>query len=198
MMARRRPFRAVIETISTSGAATASCQLSLEAAKPNCRAMEEAGGSPAAALGVLTGAAVAAWFGLPVLAFAALVPAALAIEAGDAFGLLGRSIFSSKPTDSRLYFILRLIWDVVLVGIGALAIDGSRAHRLFAPLITGGLLHVPPSPPESGWRALAGDRGVLAALLALAAAVGLAEGGFMLLALLLVALRIAAPVRERG
>ena len=153
---------------------------------------------PAAALGVLTGAAVAAWFGLPVLAFAALVPAALAIEAGDAFGLLGRSIFSSKPTDSRLYFILRLIWDVVLVGIGALAIDGSRAHRLFAPLITGGLLHVPPSPPESGWRALAGDRGVLAALLALAAAVGLAEGGFMLLALLLVALRIAAPVRERG
>jgi hypothetical protein len=84
------------------------------------------------------------------------------------------------------------------VGIGALTIDGSRAHRVFAPLMTGGLLRVPPAPPETGWRALAGDRGVLGTLLALSAGLGLAEGGFMVVSLLLVAMRIAAPAGERG
>jgi hypothetical protein len=153
---------------------------------------------PAAALAALMGAVAAAWFGLPVLAFAALVPAALAIEAVDAFGLLGRSIFASESKRSRLCFVLRLAWDVVMVAVGGLSIDGSRAHRLFAPLVTGGLLHVPPPPPESGWRALAGDRGLPAALLTLAAGAGFTEGGFMLLALLLIALRIAASPGERG
>jgi hypothetical protein len=153
---------------------------------------------PATALATLTGGMVAAWFGLPALAFAVLVPAALAIEAGDAFGLLGRSIFASESRRSRVPFVLRLTWDVLLVAIGALSIDSSRAHRLFAPLVTGGLLHVPPALPESGWRALAGDRGLLAALLALAAGVGFTEGGFMLTALLLIALRIAVPPGERG
>jgi hypothetical protein len=79
-----------------------------------------------------------------------------------------------------------------------LAIDGSRAHRVFAPLVTGAVLRLPPPPPETGWRALAGDRGLLAVLLALAAAADFTEGAFMLLALLLLALRIAAPAGERG
>jgi hypothetical protein len=153
---------------------------------------------PTAALAMLAGGVIAAWFGLPVLAFAALVVAALAVEAGDAFGLLGQSIFISESKPSRLYFVFHLIWDGVFVAIGALAIDGSRAHRLFAPLITGGILHLPSSSPEAGWRALAVDRGMLAILLALAAAAGFTEGGFMLLALLLVALRVAGPPAERG
>jgi hypothetical protein len=153
---------------------------------------------PSSALTAFTGWVVAAWFGLPTLAFAVLVPAALAIEAGDAFGLLGRSLFAPESRPSRLTFALRLTWDIVLVAIGALSIDSSRAHRLFAPVVTGGLLRVSPPPPDSGWRALAGDRGLLAILLALAAGAGFAEGGFMLLALLLIALRIAAPAGERG
>ncbi len=153
---------------------------------------------PTAALAMLAGGVVAAWFGLPVLAFAALVLVALAIEAGDAFGLLDRSIFISTTNPSRLSFILHLIWDGAFVAIGALAIDGSRAHRLFAPLIAGGILRVPPPAPEAGWRALAGDRGMLAGLLALAAAADFTEGGFMLLALLLLALRIAGPSAERS
>jgi hypothetical protein len=82
--------------------------------------------------------------------------------------------------------------------LGALAVDGSRAHRLFAPLVTAGMLHVPPPAPQVGWRALADDRGLLATLLALAAGFGSAEGGFMLLALLLIVLRIAVPAGERG
>jgi hypothetical protein len=153
---------------------------------------------PAMTVAALAGSGVAAWLGLPSLAFAVLVPAALAIEAGDAFGLLGRSIFAPESRPSRLSFALRLTWDGVLVGAGALAIDGSRAHRLFAPLMAGGMLHVPPPPPKTGWRALADDRGVMALVLALATGAGFAEGGFMLLALLLVAVRIASPPGERG
>nr|WP_166176395.1 hypothetical protein [Altererythrobacter segetis] len=155
-------------------------------------------GFPIATLMLLAAGVTAAWFGLPALAFAVLLPAALAIEAGDAFGALGRSIFISESKRSRLFFALRLVWDVVLVAIGMLTVDGSPAHRLFAPLVSVGVLHVPPPPPDAGWRALAGDRGVLAALLALAAGVGVTEGGFMLLALLLIVLRIAAPAGERG
>lgn len=155
------------------------------------------GAVPGTAVLAIVASLAAAWFGLSALAFAALVLAALATEIGDAFALLERGIFNSKTKQSRLYLSLYLMCDVALIGVGALTIDGSRAHRLFSPLLTSGLLHVPPPPPETGWRALAGDRGVLAALLALAAGFGLAEGGFMLLALLLVALRIAAPVSKR-
>jgi len=148
---------------------------------------------------LVLGAAVAAgWFGYPALGFALLAAAALAIETGDALRRLGRSIFVSETRASRLSFMLHLIWDGTLVTLGALAIDGSRAHRLFAPLVTVGVLHVPPAPPEAGWRALADDRGLIAMVLAVSSAFGFAEGGVMLLALLLIALRIAAPAGERG
>jgi hypothetical protein len=147
---------------------------------------------------VLAGAVAAAWFGLAPLAFAALIPAALAIEAGDALRLLGRSIFGAETRSSRLPLTLHLMWDAVLVVLGLLTIDGSRAHRVFAPLVTVGLLHVPPPPPESGWRGLAADRGILAALLAVASAFGLTEGGFMVLALALIALRLVPTAGKRG
>lgn len=146
----------------------------------------------------LAGGLAAAWFGLSPPAFAALAVSALAIEAEDALHLLRGSIFIKKSDSSRLSFALRLMWDAVLVGIGVLAIDGSRAHRVFAPLVTGAVLRLPPPPPETGWRALAGDRGILAILLAVAAAADFTEGAFMLIALLLLALRIAAPAGERG
>jgi hypothetical protein len=155
-------------------------------------------GLAAGAVLIFAGALAAAWFGLPVLAFAALVPAALAIEAGDALRLLGRSIFDAETKTSRLSVVLHLIWDVTLLALGVVTIDGSRAHRVFAPLVTIGLLHGPPTPPEAGWRALAGDRGALAALLTIAAAFGLAEGGFMALALVLIALRLAPILGKRG
>jgi len=153
---------------------------------------------PVAALLALAAAVVAAWYDFPALAFVALVPAALAIEAADAFGLLTRSMFVSESRDTRLYFTFRLMWDVALVVVGAMAIDGSGAGRLFAPLVTVGVVRAVPAFPETGWRALAGDRGLLAALLAVAAGLRLTEGGFMVLALLLLVLRIAVPGDERG
>jgi hypothetical protein len=167
-------------------------------APPFVGSRKASAGLAASAVLLLAGAVTGVWFGFGALAFAALVPAALAIEAADAVRSLGRPVFTAETKPSRASLILHLMWDAVLVAVGVLAIDGSRAHRLFAPLVAAGLLHVPPPPPETGWRALAGDRGTLAALLALAAAFGLAEGGFMALALAMIALRLAPILGKRG
>jgi hypothetical protein len=89
------------------------------------------------------------------------------------------------------------MWDAALLACGVLTIDGSPAHRLFAPLVTIGLLQLA-RPILAGWRVLAEDRGVIAAFLALAAGLGFVEGGFMALALLLIGLCLAAPEAQRG
>ncbi|HSQ94955.1 MAG TPA: hypothetical protein VLM18_02485 [Croceibacterium sp.] len=141
----------------------------------------------------LCAAIAAAWFDFAAVAFAALVPATFAIETGEAFRLLGRSVFRAETRVSRLSFVLRLMWDGAFVALGVLSIDGSRAHRLFTPLVAGGLLHTPPATPDTGWRALMADRGLLALLLAIAAAFGFVEGGYMILALALIGVRIAGP-----
>jgi hypothetical protein len=65
-------------------------------------------------------------------------------------------------------------------------------------VIVGGLLHAAPPPPETGWRALADDRGLIAVVLAIAAGLGFAEAGFMLIALLLILLRVTVTAAERG
>lgn len=156
------------------------------------------GGIAAVAVLMLGSAVAAAWFGLPAIAFILAAAAALAIETGDALRTIGKSIFVLETKPSRLFFALGLIWDAALAAVGILAIDGSRAHRLFAPLVVAGLLHVPPRPAEAGWRALAADRGLLAIILALAAAFGFVEGGFMALALALIVLRIAIRAEQRG
>jgi hypothetical protein len=156
--------------------------------------------SAAVALGVaammgLVIAIAAAWFGLAALSFAVLVPSALAIEGEHALGHLDRTIFSPKRQPYRAHLALYLMWDLALLVLGALAIDSSRVHRLFSPLMAIGLVRASPSE-LSGWRALAADRGLLAALLALAAAWGLTEGAFMALALLLLALRLGVAAGE--
>jgi hypothetical protein len=155
-------------------------------------------GLAASAVVLLAGGVAVAWSALAVVAFALLVPAALAIEASDALRLLGRSIFDSETRSSRLSFTLHIIFDLMLLVLGPLTIDGSRVHRLFAPLVVVGLLHVPPPAPEAGWHALAADRGLLAVLLAAAAAFGLSEAGFMVLALALIALRLAPSASQHG
>ena len=152
---------------------------------------------PAVAVALLLAAVAAARFGLPPLAFAMLVAAALAIEANDALNLLGRATFLAKTKTSSVSLAFRLIWDAALLACGVLAIDGSPAHRLFAPLVTIGLLHLF-RPALVEWRALAEDRGILAAFLAIAAALGFAEAGFMVLALLLIGLCLAVPAAQRS
>jgi hypothetical protein len=147
---------------------------------------------------VITGAVGAAWFGLSWVAFAALAFAALANETSEGLLLLRRSVFAAETKSSRSTFILRVIWDVALIALGTLAIDATRAERLFPPLVTTGLLRSLPPWPEKRWRALAADRGTFAAVLAVAAAIGLTEGAFMTLALLLILLRVAPAAKQRG
>jgi hypothetical protein len=152
----------------------------------------------AVSLALIAGILIAGWFGFFALAFAGLAAAALVNEAIDGMALLQRSIFAGDAKPSRPLFILWSIWDLALVAAGTLAIDATRAERLFPPLITAGLLRLRPSWPKAGWRALPADRGVLAIVLALAAGFGLAEGAFMVLALLLILLRLAPAAEQRG
>ena len=119
------------------------------------------------------------------------------IEANDALNLLGRATFLAGTKTSSVSLAFRLIWDAALLACGVLTIDGSPAHRLFAPLVTIGLLHLS-RPALVEWRALAEDRGILAAFLAIAAALGFAEAGFMALALLLIGLCLAVPAAQRS
>jgi len=148
-----------------------------------------------AALGA-AGAGVLAWFGFAALALALLLPTALATEAEAALQLLDRPVFSARPASRRRALALRLLWDLALLVIGVFAIEGSRVHRLFPPLVLLGLWRASPSAPESGWRALAADRGLLAAVLTLAAVWGLTEAAFMAVALVLLALRLPLPAGE--
>jgi hypothetical protein len=141
-----------------------------------------------AALGVAA-AGVLAWFGFAAVAFALLLPTALAIEAEAALRLLDRPV-SARPGLDRSIFALHLMWDLALLVIGVLSIDGSRVHRLFPPLVLLGLRRASPPAPEAGWRALAADRGLLAAVLTVAAAWGLTEAALMAVALVLLALRL--------
>ena len=55
-----------------------------------------------------------------------------------------------------------------------------------------------PPWPDTGWRALAADRGLLALLLALASGFGLAEAGFMAISLALILLRLRWRADQRG
>jgi len=147
---------------------------------------------------LIAGAIAASWFAMPWPGFAVLVLAAVATEIADGLVLLRSSIFVSETKPSRTIFTLRVIWDMALVVIGALAIDATRAQRLFPPLATVGLLRIVPPWPENGWRALLADRGVIALVLAIAAGIGLVEATFMVFALLLILLRLARTAEQRG
>jgi hypothetical protein len=152
----------------------------------------------ASALALIAGAVAAGWFGFAWAGFAALAAAALAKEAGDGLLLLQRSIFADETKPSRTTFMVLVIWDLAMIAVGTLAIDATRAERLFSPLAAAGLLRIAPPWPVTGWRALAADRGLIAIALAVAAGFGLVEAAFMMLVLLLILLRIAPAAAQRG
>jgi hypothetical protein len=147
---------------------------------------------------LIAAAVAASWFAIPWPGFAVLALAAVTTEIADRLIVLRRSIFVIETRPSRTIFTLRVTWDLALVVIGALAIDASRVQRLFPPLATVGLLRIVPPWPESGWRALLADRGVIAVVLAIAANIGLSEAAFMAFALLLIGLRLAPAAEQRG
>jgi hypothetical protein len=152
----------------------------------------------AAGAAVILGAAiVAAWFGVAALGFA-LVPVgvvlaqAAVILAGLRLAPFGRA----RHRD----FVAFLPWlvDAALLACAVLAIEGSWLHRLFPPLVMLAGLHLLRPAQPARWLALAADRSVLAVLLAIAAAFGLAEPAIMLVALALIALNLAQSRASRG
>ena len=94
--------------------------------------------------------------------------------------------------------ILPWLVDAALLACAVLAIDGSWLHRLFPPLVLLAALHMLRPVEPARWLALPGDRSVLAALLALAAVLGLTEPAVMLAALALIALNLAKSAASRG
>jgi len=151
----------------------------------------------AGAAAVLAASVLAAWFGLAALGFA-LVPVG-AVLAQAALALTGLRLAPFGRTRGK-DFAAFLPWlvDAAILACSILAIEGSGLHRLFPPLIMLGMLHLMRSADAAGWQALPSDRSVLAALLAVAAAFGLAEPAIMLVALALIALNLAKSGASRG
>jgi hypothetical protein len=146
---------------------------------------------------VLAGAILAAAFGVAALGFA-LVPvgAVLAQAAAILAGLRLAPFGSARHTHPAV--VLPWLVDAALLACAILAIEGTWVHRLFAPLVMLGALHANRGPGGPKWLELAEDRSLLAAMLAIAAAFGLAEPAIMFVALALIALNLAQSRASRG
>jgi hypothetical protein len=97
-----------------------------------------------------------------------------------------------RPRRRRLGSLAPGLVDAVLAASAALALEGSWLHRLFPPLVLLAVLHASRPGQWPGVAALLGDRALSALVLAVAAALGLAEAAVMLLALVIVVLDAAA------
>ncbi len=151
----------------------------------------------AAAL-ALAGALASAWFAFPIAGFTLLALAALAIELGDGISRLLRPSFAGERKPSRVSRGLRAAFDLALLVVAVLALPGTLHRRLFLALLTVGLLHVKPLPDRAGWQAIFADRVLLVLALAFSVAIDAAEKGFMIVALVLLAVRIWPFSDKRG
>ena len=122
--------------------------------------------------------------GLPAWGLAALVPAVLAGELGGRLTRLAAGPFGAGSSDARRMTVLGWAVDAALLIGTACAIQDDWPGRVFPPLVLLGSLHLPAAMERPWYFAWAGDRMVLAALLAVAAAVGMAEPLAMALALI--------------
>ncbi len=150
------------------------------------------------AAAAIAGAPIAAWYAMPIVGFTLLAVAVLAIELADGMVQLKRPSFAGEAPASKFSRILRAATDLALVAVGTLAIPGALHRRLFLAILPVALLQFWPSAERAGWRILATDRLLVILLLGLATATDFAERGFMLVTLVLLALRIAARPGSRG
>ena len=148
----------------------------------------------AGAIAVLAGAVLAAGYGLAPLGFALVAPGAVLAEAAAGLARLRLAPFGRETRRIRLSAVLPWLADAALLACALFAIEGSWPHRVFPPLVMLGALHTFRRADRLAWTR---DRGLLAILLAVAAAFGLAEPAIMLAALALVALN-AAQSRAKG
>ncbi len=138
--------------------------------------------------------AIAAWFGMPVLAFAliALVAPTFNIGAGI-LRLTAPSFGSFRIARYSFLFI-----DIIIILAGVFSIDGVWFRQVFPPLVLVTALHAkPPAETDLPFMALH-DRSVVALIALAGAAMHSAEMGIMAAALAVIAANIALRLRQRG
>ena len=150
----------------------------------NARAVTWAAAATIGALALAFGAAVA---GVPVLAFLLLAVAATIGAFADAAARLRAAPYATA--DEGLPRLLGGLGDAALLLCATLAMAGTVPQRLFAAAVLVLALHLPLALPHPvRWL---DDRLSVALLLLCGALVGQAQGALMVLALTLLALRIA-------
>ncbi len=141
-----------------------------------------AGGTLIAGFGV-----VAAWFEQGVAGIALCGLGWLLLEAGDALASLGFAGRDGKQDRHRVLPLAALAIDLALIAVLALALPGTRAERLFAPLMLVGIARVAGALLRGKWSQLVQDRSTLVLLLAIAASGAALLPAIQLLSLALVA-----------
>ena len=174
--------------------------LATEALRPLASRLLAAGRSVEAlavgALVILGSAILAAWLGVAALGFALVPVGAVLAQATAVLGGLRLAPFG-RSRGKDLAASLPWLTDAALIACAVLVIEGNWLHRLFPPLVLLGALHASRGPGPR-WLELAGDRSLIAAVFAIAAAFGLAEPAIMLVALALIALNLAQSRASRG
>ena len=150
----------------------------------------------AGAVVLLVAAAAMALSGWGAAGFAVLALGVLLGACAEVLGALLVAPFGKRSSAATRW--LPILVDAALVACGVGAIAGGWLDRLFAPVVLVGLLQKVGWPSRAPATALLGDRALLAALLAVAAAFGLAKPAIMLVVLVLIGLKLAESGAARG
>jgi len=140
------------------------------------------------------GGVAASYAGFGAAGFALIALAVLLLEGsrlGDRLRLLP---FGSAGKCAM--FALAL--DLAIVGTGYFAIDWGWLHKLFPPLVLFGVLHIPADLRGGALKDWLDDRALLAVILAIGAALGLAEQAIMAVCLLLLLGKSSLFLGKRG
>ncbi len=140
------------------------------------------GGVVLAALGL-----VAAWFEQPAVALISCGLGWLSLEAGKALASLAQAGSVGAKGTGRVMPLAALLIDLALIVVLASALPGTRAERLFAPLVLIGTTTLAGRVITAKWAEIGQDRAALALLLALASLGGVLLPVIQLLALAAIA-----------
>lgn len=151
-----------------------------------------AAGIALAGLGV-----VSAWFEHAVAGIILCGLGWISGQAGAALAMLARAGSDREEGGRRSLALAAILIDLAFVAVLALALHGTRAERLFPPLVLLGALRIASAYIPAKWAEIAQDRAALALLLAIAAAAGVLLPAIQLLVLLLIAALLGFS-RESG
>ena len=147
---------------------------------------------------LLSAAVAAAAYELPSVGLALVALGAMLGDFAGGFSRLRAAPFGSLRARRDWWPIVPWLVDIALVTCAVLAIDGAWAHRLFPPLVLLGALRAIDAARRPRVSAVLGDRAILAAALAAAAAFGPAQPAIMVAALAVIALNAANLRPKRG